>query len=308
MTNHRPPVHPTSRRAFSLVELMIVIAILGLLVGIGVFVGSRVRYEQKVSQARATMQILSSVAEDFAAADPLASRNRRLGGVACFGQFPGYPIPDDIPSAVEPRVSGFDELGFRDDITGLNNVLMMYLTGNPRASSNNWITNAGGDLNRWQSILSFYTLAQLYAPTTLDLIPEDIVADPPTDDALLVDPDGNLNASDSRAVDVNGLVDPWGEPYQYLLYVKLEAEIDIGSGEEDPVWAVAEVMPVFMSFGAEPEKIDQALTDPDRWIWSEDLPQPYAKVNDLNDPSNENAGWIRLVPADLSTTVGLIPQ
>lgn len=298
MTARHSPTHSTTRRAFSLVELMIVIAILGILFGIGVFVGSRVLYEQKVSQARSTMQILTSVAEDFAAADPLVSRHRRLGGVACFGQFPGYPIPAGLPS----------DLRFRDDITELNEVLMMYLTGNPGRSTSGWITGAGGDLTRWQSILSFYTLAQLYAPTALDLVPEDIVADPPTDDALLVDPDGNLNASDSRAVDVNGIVDPWGEPYQYMLYVKLEAEIDIGSGDEDPVWAVAEVMPVFMSFGAESEKIEPALADPDRWIWSEDLPQPYAAVSDLNDPSNDNAGWIRLVPADLSAVVGLIPQ
>jgi prepilin-type N-terminal cleavage/methylation domain-containing protein len=292
MTARHPLTRPATRRAFSLVELMIVIAILGLLVSIGVFVGSRVLYEQKVSQARATMQILTSVAEDFARVDPLRNKNRGATMETHFGGHPPYSLDDTVD---------FDDDNNRDFFADIRVVFHFYLA-NRQGSINNYVSELDpepdANLDLWISILNFYGLTRQFAPDLLDTIPEDIVVDPPVEQPFLIEPDGRLGDSDEQAVDVQAIVDPWGVPYQYLVYAKLEPELDIGSGTSDPVWKVTEVIPVFMSYGAEPEKLAQALADPDRWIWSEDLPRPRANIDADGDlPSNathDDAGWVRL--------------
>jgi hypothetical protein len=104
----------------------------------------------------------------------------------------------------------------------------------------------------------------------------------------------------------------------------VKCEFRLPEGGTTPQWVVTERKPVLRSRGIEREVYDKwvafnpddpqqrypsLLNPPDKWIFSEELPQPWAKLNDtpayrqgLLTPPGSNLGssngWVRAVALD----------
>ena len=84
-------------------------------------------------------------------------------------------------------------------------------------------------------------------------------------------------ADPNSAVDVFGIYDAWGVPFDYFLYVKLEMgpprpPCNTTNGD----WYVADRKPVLRSRGITLDEYKAGVVDADKFIFSEDFPLPEA--------------------------------
>jgi hypothetical protein len=115
-----------------------------------------------------------------------------------------------------------------------------------------------------------------------------------------VNPTGRgTTAGSSGAFDVRALLDGWGVPFDYLMYVKLERRANLAG---KVTWTVTERVPVLRSHGVAPDQIGSARDGASTWMFSRPLPDPVARVVDgnsgqINTGSGTNdpraGGWVR---------------
>ena len=314
---------PARRRAFTLIELLIVIGIIGILVTL-VVTGTRViSNQQRVALTKTLQQNLLSIIDDFAAADPLRSTYKDS-----FGPYPPYEL--DVPGGanstfvgeyVEPerKPSGeqnrpddalerlrrdFFNIALGDSLSNEDERLVVPEVGDPlgdRYSANRALA----------AYLGVYTGDRLSAFPPAQRKPLPIT----TPSSEIRDFGEYINTGDRREVDVRvpilGFHDAWGVPFGYLLYVKVELQ---PSGA-DNVWRVTDRQPVLLSRGVEQKVIDAGPAPLDKWIWSSELPAPLANVDQNGNLPNpvsaqpKDGGWLRLVPFTGATPeIGYLPE
>lgn len=319
--------------AFTLVEMLVVIVILGVLIAIVIAVAGHVVYNQKAALTRTIQQNLLTAIDEFAVLDPLravynTASTETISNVRrrpTFGPYPPYPLfrrgdpgPRTVVGTLEPkellplsnggRGQPTNELADRVHRDLFNYDANARVTIDPQDPRN--------DDNR-----ALYVYLRRYVPDALARIPDRFLAkltdDPVNQDII----DGNTrDGSGAARYDVLGILDAWGVPLDYLLYVKLEAVTDLRGAS---AWTIADRKPALRSLGVSRDVYDTygrtidlvpGGTNYDERIWSSDLPMPEAGgpypggVNDsarqrfwadgvLGAPDPARNGWARAVQA-----------
>jgi prepilin-type N-terminal cleavage/methylation domain-containing protein len=297
-------------RAFTLIELLIVITVIGILIAVIGLVGVKVAHQQKVTLTETIMRNVKLAIDQFKDNNPLANIYDRKG-LETFGPYPPYQLanygvgvagvlepahplvpPPPFPLYLSQRVAR--------DLSGFGGNGLVY---------ENWVRVAIGSPDPSEAnddIRALYAYLKVYSPDTLAQVPRSAMkAIPAPGKVDRVYPRG---FADPNAVeDVLGIYDAWGVPLDYFLYVKLEYTL-LPSG---PGWRVAERIPALRSFGISREEYDQEIKkqdelDPERWIFSDPFPSPAAAA--LSGASRQSgtlpatgsaavAGWARAVGA-----------
>jgi len=315
--------------AFTLIEVLVVIVVIGVLIAALALVGGKVLRGQKVNQTLATMRSVRLAIDQFATENPLGSIYGRVDPVSgqkgTFGPFPPYqlrpPSVHTLPQVIEPATERPGTLAQR---------LTWDLSGNRQGSANSsWVlVNQSQQQRHNDDIRALYTYLRVYSPETLSQVPaaalarlRDKQADKPAGE--FVNPSGGgTTAGTAGLLDVFGIHDAWDVPLDYFLYVKLEWTLPRTGGSG--VWRVVERVPVLRSRGIKREVYDvwveQLRSDPNAvpldsnatWILSDPLPAPPARQNDgtfwqsgglAGGATNQN-GWARAIgEGDLVTDV-----
>ena len=309
-------------RAFTLIELLIVIVVIGLLIGAIAMVGGRAMYYHKVTYTETIMRTVTTAIEQFATENPLRNIYDRKDA-ATFGPYPPYMLFGGGPGAagsaavaevlepyasysLPPSPSGYvlaDRV--RRDFGKRQNAVGSYST----------FTTADGN----DDIRALYTYLKVYSSAALAQIPQDKLK-PLTGTAEYVNPTGAGCAPGTAGlIDVLGIYDAWDVPLDYFLYVKLEWSVlpDGSAG-----WRVTERRPVLRSRGItlDEYKAEAGGTDPldpGKWIFSEPFPSPVADSQNANfkgtgiltsPGSTARNGWARaLAPGDDPNVFGYVP-
>ena len=307
-------------RAFTLVEVLIVIVIISLLIAVIGLVGVKVIHGQKVALTEMTMRNVKIAIDRFAELDPLKNIYDRKDHVT-FGPYPPYTLAGDDNGLPVDSVREAVELGVFAD---LEQRLRRDLSGSFAATPDGYVDIE--ENNRNDDIRALYTYLAVYAHDTLSTIPDSakkaLPDRPPGDPSEKVNPAGtgtNPPPLDGSAIDVLGIYDAWGVPLDYFLYVKLEWD------GIDNLWRVTQRIPVLHSWGitAEEYKVEAGgadALDPELWIFSDPFPSPAAAAvawdtGTLGPGSPANAGWaralgagdLRIVPGDRNNSFGYVP-
>ena len=300
---------PVCLRAFTLVEVLIVIVVIGLLIAAIGLVGVKVIHHQKVNFTQSIMRNVRLAIDQFANDNPLGAiydrkTNISLGIRPTFGPYPPY----QLAARGGTCVSGVLEPGgsLPGDYALANRFHRDF--GNRVGSVQNFVSwgtvdPPAADLD----IRALYTYLRVYANSVLTQVPASALK-PLSATPEYVNPAGTgASAGVAGAVDVLGIHDAWGVPLDYFLYVKLEWGI---TG-----WTVTQRVPVLRSLGVSKDVYDVArpagtLSDYKQdWIFSDPFPSPAAnqanaafwQTGTLNTNAGTENGWARAVGAgDLS--------
>lgn len=288
------------RSAFTLIELLIVIFVIGVLATVLVAVAVKVHSGQKASATRNTMRLIRLAIDQFAEENPLQVRydnpRARDGSVIVgktFGPFPPYQLArhghNSVSYALEPNPPTANSLSER----------LFADLGNQTGSIGDWVDlNQEGEYAEHDDNRALYTYFAAFSSGVLSQIPDTAMERLVPDDLECINPGGAGTGSNAEGrVDVLGFVDAWGVPFDYFLQVKLEYGI-LPDGVTQG-WRVTDRVPVLRSRGVAKEVVGTANDLPGEWIFSEPLPQPVANVNlrtgaFLSSGSNAN-GWARAV-------------
>lgn len=308
---------------FTMIELLVVIVVLGLLISLVTAVAAKAIRQQKVRNTQQIMQNVTLALEQFGTENPLRAIYDRKDRET-FGKYPPYQLanvtasgsvsavlePAHAFSTGSPAVPGrlIDRLA-RD----------VSATGAPAV--NDWVViedpNDGND-----DIRALYAYTKVYSPATLRLIPEDRLKPINSQSRDYVNPQGSAGTPGTPGaldwLDILAIHDAWGVPLDYMLYVKCEWGLcrDPLTGIAQQGFRVVERRPVLRSRGikrevydawvqsdpADPTQRETTLSPPDKWLFSEELPRPWARVDDvgvLDDSSGSGQsranGWVRAV-------------
>jgi prepilin-type N-terminal cleavage/methylation domain-containing protein len=279
-------------RAFTLVELLIVIVVLGVLITMIVVVAGKVLRNQKVALTRSIQQSALMAIEQFATIDPLKAQYNTSQGLnvrPTFGAYPPYPLdaisgPTTLVSALEPgpvRPNDLETRLKRDLFTASG--ATVDLDNDPEDLINH-------------DMRSLFTYLHTKAPATLAQVSDRYLTRMSQDTTKdIVRPNGAAN--DPTSFDVMGIHDAWGVPMDYMLYVKVAAQ---ENARGIPQWVVVDRKPVLRSLGIDREHYDAMRAaiaagtsfplDANDWIFSEDLPAPEAGGPYAN-PSARQTFW-----------------
>lgn len=330
-------------RAFTLVELMVVVVIMSVLIGLIAVVGMRAVRHHKVTYTRTIMKSVHMAIDQFATEGPLRSRYDRADAQT-FGPYPPYMLAGGgggtSPYAVANLVEPYDP-AFKDGFSGsptytLANRLWRDL-GAAQQTVTDWTNLPGGRVDGNDDIRALYTYLRVYSPGVLAQIPERQMRPLDPANAEYVFPTGTGASATRLPVDVLGITDAWDVPLDYFLYVKLEwsprAAGSVGGGTG--YWRVADRIPVLRSRGVTAEEYAVQQSDPEsvdasKWIFSVDFPSPRAYPGSATfrkdglmpslptgQPGSDN-GWVRAVgqgdddpggtlPADSPSLFGFVP-
>lgn len=321
----------STRSAFTLTELLIVIAVLGLLVSLIVTGVSAAVGAQKRAYTQQILRTTALAAERFAEDDPLRMVYDKRDG-ATFGPYPPYQLDRasvlNVRTNVARIVSGLTATSSPMAINAEQDLsirfardLLGYSLGAP--SSDEVSITERGDFNsparRDDDNRALYTYMRALTPDAIAQVPANAIQ-PLTYPKELIDPlsqppalpefvnTGDVSAATAELsrTEILGIHDAWGVPLDYMLYVKIEWDVSVAA------YRVTERRPAFRSRGISREQYDLWLQDPagtnalfnqpQNWLWSEPLPRPYVDIEDPvagtihveNPPSIAN-GWSRAV-------------
>ncbi|MGE0480515.1 MAG: prepilin-type N-terminal cleavage/methylation domain-containing protein [Phycisphaerae bacterium] len=299
----KPHVATARRRrapAFTLVELLVVIFVVGLLTVIIVTVASKAVHGQRVANTRSIMDNTTLAIEQFATEDPFrAVYNVARGGAGgsrvepTFGPYPPYQL--DARQTSASSVGGIVEpLAVRTTPYTLEQRLHRDLGGGV-GNVQDYVAINTQDREPNDDIRALYAylrganarLAGQIPPTALKPLKAGLVefANPTG---------GGVTPGTNGLFDVFGIHDAWGVPLDYFLYVKLER---YPRDDGTVGWRVSDRIPVLRSHGISREEYDADSEHSGGDIYSTPLPEPHAGVNDdgvLNSPNDgRTGGWVR---------------
>ncbi|TWT41805.1 hypothetical protein RAS1_29280 [Phycisphaerae bacterium RAS1] len=312
------PAGGRSPTAFTLVELLVVIVVVGLLIAGLVTITGHVASSQKRAATKVLFQILQQATDEFAATDPLRhyynTRQPSERKTPGFGSYPPYQLANPnnaVATAVHDKyLSGGNPVAFNPatlaqrvarDLSGSTNTAgWVDLVGQADGA------NSKSHLDDDNRALSLYL--RLYAPGAFARIPQErLLRLPPGNQADFVNPRGSGTAPGSVGlVDVFGIYDGWGVPIDYFLYAKMEWDALSG------LWFVSDRQPVFMSRGISREVYDAQLARYNgpadmsvfgetmgNWIFSVPMPSPAIPASEVTNTggmplSGGPGGWVRV--------------
>jgi len=309
-----------TRRAFTIIELLVVIVVLAILVTLIVTVAGRAQYNQKVQNTRATMKNVELAIEQFATENPLrllydGKTNRT------FGPYPPYQVFGDTgqpppPWTVAALLDGSGPGGRRGRLWHRLARDLGCPSDGVRNNYRDWVQmDEGSDFERANDdIRALAAYLAVFSPGAFAQIPpsalQPLVRDPvnlpvgefvSTSGTARSGQTGDPNILTARR-QILGIHDAWGVPLDYFLYVRIEFT---SSG-----YRVMDRVPVLRSLGIEREAYnllrkpgaDPRPSDPRKWIFSREMPAPYAgffedtgRHNANEYPGTQANGWVRAV-------------
>lgn len=307
-------------QGFTLVELLVVIAVIGLLTAIVAWVASRAVGNQKIAATQSIMSNVALALDQFREENPLKSLYDKRGA-ATFGPFPPYQL--DRPSAANNSVAAIVESVTVQPGGGIGTLRHRFardLLNDPAAAGNNQLislnSNADVVANTHDDNRALFTYLRVHAASILSQVPPTAIK-PLGSAAEFVNPSGDSSLEDRR-VEVLGIHDAFGVPLDYLLYVKLDRGI-LADGNAG--FRVVDRVPVLRSRGVSREHFDSQMqafrqsNDPKflekaNWIWSPAFPSPAAKGVDgrgeLTVSNSASGGWVRA--RALGESYGYVPD
>ncbi len=264
------------RPAFTLVELLVVIVVIGVLLSMVGLAGVQVLRLQKVTATKAIMRGTQMAIDQFAEENPLrytydTKTNRSFGPYPPYA-VAGYPRAGKISGLLDPNGPIDLSLRFQDDF----------------AIGSGYVVNIDED-DENDDIRSLWTYLQVYVPGATAQIPESakeaIRPRPPEnqpnkrqalDDDAYVDTSRGAGGAEARTP-ILGIHDAWGVPLDYFFYVKVEFGVrpDGSLG-----WRITDRVPVLRSRGVSRDVYDLHADTQDDWIFSSELPAPVSTAVD----------------------------
>ncbi len=314
--------HPA---AFTMVELLVVIAVLAVLISLVMVVGSKVIAQQKVSGTQQIMQNVTLALEQFAGENPLREVYDRKGRET-FGKYPPYQLANRNAANSVARTLEVEHLLTRLRPATLSVRLASDLSGQRSPTESDWVEfpneGDGNDDNR-----ALYAYLRAFSPDSLRLIPESRLSPLNQQTSDFINPEGtgiNLNDAQLDELDVLGIHDAWGVPLDYMLYVKIEWGLIRNSrtGRQYAGFRVVDRKPTVRSRGikrevydewvksnSDPTQRERRLSPPEKWLFSEPFCSPASQLTDGPDyrqgllpgspsPPSSAKGWARAVAAN----------
>jgi prepilin-type N-terminal cleavage/methylation domain-containing protein len=302
--------------AFTLVELLVVVAILVLLAGLIASGASRLFQQQKI---RATQQAMSNMLlaiDNFSKENPLRLTYDSRDG-ATFGPYPPYMLANrtfPVPAQSGRNLADLFDRDYApsgtpytpDDYTLTHRLGRDLGDRNPPINGpTEWVNLAVtpasvvDDDNR-----ALYAYIATATPASLNLVPDRNRAALSSLPEYVNRRGTGTQPNDRDRTDVLGFVDAWGVPFDYFLYVKIEWGVtrNANTGLVTTDYRIIDRVPVIRSRGVDLEKYKQwvdsnpnnpnlraaSLLDPSRQVLSSELPRPYANVADI--AANQQTG------------------
>lgn len=301
--------------AFTLVELLVAILIIGLITTLVAAIASRGVYQQRKANTQAIMRGVTLAIEQFVMERPLHGKYgiRRVdtsGGQPVsieptFGDFPPYQL-DGPNTAGNLNVRGIVEQNYLPGTgprpVSLSRRLFEDLSPNPATTSMaNFVGLDTADAKPNDDIRALYTYLRVFSSGTLNQIPPSAIKRlRPQASPEWVNPTGNGAPPNSGpangAVDVLGIHDAWGVPLDYMLYVKLE-RYPRDDATRPVGWRVVDRIPVLRSHGLSRDAYEAGAEHSGGDLYSTPMSEPPADVDESGFLRNSNrsisGGWVR---------------
>jgi len=326
------------RRAFTLVELLVVVVILGVLLTVLLMVSGRVLHSQKAAATRSLMSQVRTAIDQFAAENPLQHLYDRPD-LRSFGPYPPYQLanaaavpaggsPLSVAQALEPQHRLLSAGAAPAVPVSLAQRLALDFSGTRAPDVGAYVSaslqSQSAQQQRDNDIRALYAYLRAYSPGTLNQIPESAkrpLVRGPAEQGEFINPTGAGTAPGaSGLVEVLGIFDAWGVPLDYFLYIKLEYRVEADGMQR---WVVTDRVPVLRSLGVSKDEWEAnapAASDPQNWIFSEPLPQPVLECDRdqgtlIPAPAlDRRIGWARARASGTATdpltwdTYGYVPE
>lgn len=276
-----PARRRAARFAFTMIELMVVVVILGILIAIVAGVSTRAVYARKVAATQTTMNLILAAIEEFKEKNPLRAvydANTRRS----YGPYPPYPLRsvpamnNSVALALDPETKSPGSAETRTLRARFGRDLLNDSTPGSKVNLN--FDQSADDDSR-----ALYTYLRVFVPEAVDRIPAQFVKALPgsTGEYVQVTSDGN---NPNAKVDVMGFHDAWGVPIDYFLQVRVEWGADPATGVAG--LRVTDRQPVLRSRGMDKAAYDARVrsgnplvADNQHWLFTSELSSPIARVD-----------------------------
>jgi prepilin-type N-terminal cleavage/methylation domain-containing protein len=319
-----------AQRAFTLVELLVAIVVIGILVTLVVTYAARARHQQKIANTHATMNATHMALGMFETETPL--RMHYDGKIKTFGPYPPYQLAGDITvdhsvaRLLDSQRPGPAATSTKGDPGGTLADRLARDMGMPVSGSSvaEWVridttpsdaTRSDDDNRALSAYLTVFT------PGAMNQIPSGALKPlKPVGTGLgeYVNVAGKASIDPNSNRQVLGIFDAFDVPLDYFLYVHLA----VAPSPSGTTVKIVDRQPVLRSRGIERDVHVSYVngmkkSDPGKWEFSKAMPSPYADVNASGvfnlGSGMAGAGWVRAVGSGVFETIkredyGYVPQ